>query len=308
MTADKPTTILWAGTVRAHQLEDRVAAAAAGGYDEMSVAPTDVSAELAAGSTFADLRALQRHYGVRLSHLDPLTRWAPRWRPDPAAWDGAAGMTGFLGSDPDTFLFWAEQLGAASVSAIVSADLTGVDGSDLAAAFARTADLAAGRGLRVDLEFIPFWGLPDLRTAWEVVDRARRPNTGIVLDTWHFFRGDPDTGLLERLPPGTVTGVQIGDAGPPAPGLSAVQDCLENRVTPGEGEFPLVDLLSRLRRHDQLSRVGPEVFSTVYDALPAAVATARATVATARLLEAAGVPHTLRPPTAVGPAAGVRTA
>lgn len=61
-----------------------------------------------------------------------------------------------------------------------------------AEACARVCDQAAGQGLRVQLEFMPFSGILDLRSAWEIVRLAGRSNGGLVLDRWHFYRSAPD--------------------------------------------------------------------------------------------------------------------
>ena len=41
---------------------------------------------------------------------------------------------------------------------------------------------------------------------------ADRANGGIVFDTWHFFRGDPDFDLLATVPGDRIYCVQIDDA------------------------------------------------------------------------------------------------
>ena len=42
--------------------------------------------------------------------------------------------------------------------------------------FARFCDAAGERGMRVELEFVPFWGIPTLELAYRIVRTADRPN------------------------------------------------------------------------------------------------------------------------------------
>lgn len=279
--------LLWCGTVRAHGYADRLAAAAACAYDAVSIAPTDVRDARASGLTDADLLALQEVHGVTVPHLDPFTRWVPDWRPRPTGWAGDEGMTDFLGVDGDEFFAIAEALRCTSMSAIAVFGQGANTHDDLVAGFARCCDRAAELGMRVDLEPIPFWGVPTLAVAWDIVSAAGRENSGVMLDTWHFFRGDPDLDLLARIPGERITGVQVADAGPISPGRLPIEDCLEHRVTPGEGTLDNVTLLSLLHRTGGLSRVGPEVFSTGYDTTDATAAAVEATKGMDALLAAA---------------------
>jgi hypothetical protein len=84
-----------------------------------------------------------------------------------------------------------EQLAVESVT-VLERWGTEFDPDRVATSFGRFCDRAARRGIRVHLEFIPSTGIPDLETAWEVVNRADRENGGIVFDTRHYFRGTPD--------------------------------------------------------------------------------------------------------------------
>ena len=55
-------------------------------------------------------------------------------------------------------------------------------------------DAAGERGLRVCIEFVPCTGVPDLATAWRVVDESGAANGGLLVDMMHWHRqpGGPD--------------------------------------------------------------------------------------------------------------------
>jgi sugar phosphate isomerase/epimerase len=65
---------------------------------------------------------------------------------------------------------------------------------DLAASFAAFCDRAADRSLPVELEFVPFWGIPDLATAWRIVSTADQPNGTLMIDSWHLLKGSESPG------------------------------------------------------------------------------------------------------------------
>jgi 4-hydroxyphenylpyruvate dioxygenase len=125
-------------------------------------------------------------------------------------------------------------------------------------------------GLRCDLEFIPVFGIPDLKAAWEIVSGAGAANSGIVLDLWHYMRGTPDHALLNSIPGEAITGVQLCDATLDLPaGRSLVDDGFDHRRLPGDGEFPIAAILDILRVTGGLSRVGLEIFSATFDQMSA---------------------------------------
>jgi sugar phosphate isomerase/epimerase len=106
--------------------------------------------------------------------------------------------------------------------------------------FAALCERAAAHDLRVGLEFIPYYGVPDLRTAWDVVRTAAAANGGVCIDFMHFERqpGGPDYELLARIPADDITYVQPTDAPPAAPVESPEEymtQCLTDRPVLGEG-------------------------------------------------------------------------
>ncbi len=147
-------------------------------------------------------------------------------------------------------------------------------------------------GLRCDLEFIPFWGLTDIDTAWKIVKTVDRKNSGLAFDFWHFMRGKPNTELLETIPGDKISTVQVADAAASLPaGRSMIDDNTFFRSMPGEGGFPVVELLKQLHRIGGLNRVGPEIFSADVDKLSADEIGRRCRESMAKVFDLAGVPH-----------------
>ena len=155
-----------------------------------------------------------------------------------------------------------------------------------AAGFAQVCDRAADHGLLAHLEFLPWAGIPDLRTAWEIVRRADRANGGLLVDSWHLFRSGSTLAELSAIPGERVLYVQIDDAPADAePDLS--DETQHRRLLPGEGSFDLVGLVRTLDRIGCTAPIGVEVFSDELAAHPVGEVARRCADATRRVLLAA---------------------
>ena len=287
---DRSSTIMWVGTVRSLPLAGQLQASAAAGCDALSITPWHYALWLSQGLSTQDMLSMADDHGVRLTQLDPYTRWATHWRPDNL--DSGQWIPHFFGFTGDDFFRIAEALRVDSMSAIVTCPASQVSVDQLIEGYAETCDRAAGLGLRCDLEFIPFWGLTDLETAWKIVKTVDRANSGICFDFWHYMRGKPDPALLDTIPGEKISTVQVADADAGLmPGRSMLDDNTFFRVPPGEGGFPVVDLLQQLHRIGGLNRVGPEIFATEFDTLSADQIGDRCRTSMAHAFDLAGVPH-----------------
>lgn len=269
---------LWPACIRSHSLPEQIAAAAAAGYDALAVNAATYVAAKATGLGGAEIARIAADAGVRLSWIDAVTGWLPvRYPPR------APELSGFLDHELDIAFEMAETLGATSLLAIGSFDHATIPLQELVDRFGALCERAAGHGLRVGLEFIPFWGIPTLRTALDIVAAAGADNGGIVLDSWHFYRGDPDLGLLREIPKGRLFAVQLADAAPQVKGANLLEDCLQYRSAPGQGALPLDDFMAGLATRGATD-FGPEVFSADLDSLSAASAAELCASATRALL------------------------
>ncbi len=262
-------------------LADRIRAASRAGFRGLSVWARDYEQARASGLSDADLRTLLGDYGVEVAELDGAWSWLPGAdRRVPPEEDPA----GFFRAREDDLYRVADAIGGRSLNAI---DAFGGDWAlDAAAeAFAALCDRAADHGLLVHLEFLPWTRVPDVATAWEIARRAERANAGIVLDSWHFFRGNPDWATLATLPGERVTAVQLSDA-PARPGSDPIAETLHERRLPGEGDFDLPRLVAALRAIGARAPLGVEVFSDALHALEPQEVARRAEEAMERLLAA----------------------
>lgn len=85
------------------------------------------------------------------------------------------------------------------------------DEARLTESFARFADMAAGRNLSADLEFMPWTQVPDLATAARIVEAADRPNGAVLIDALHVDRSATTIDEIGALPASRVNYVQFCD-------------------------------------------------------------------------------------------------
>ena len=264
MTPDGGDSVLCSGTLGSGaSFRERVAAARTGAFSAISLWGRDYQAARDEGLSDGDIRLLLADNGLFVAELDPAWWWLP----------GASEIHIppehdqqhiFRFGEAELFAL-ADGIGARSLNAV---DVFGGSWSldDAAEAFAGLCDRAADHDLLVHLEFLPWSRIPDLSTAWQVVHAADRPNGGLMLDAWHYFRSDPDRDLLGSIPGTSILGVQLCDA-PATPEPDPLHATLHQRLLPGDGELELAGLLADLRATGTTAPLGVEVFSDSLHAL-----------------------------------------
>jgi sugar phosphate isomerase/epimerase len=224
-----------------------------------------------AGLTDEDMRAMLAGYGLEVSELDAMRHWSR----------GPEHAERARGEEAEFFAI-ADSIGGRSVNAVVLGDR--VESLErVAEAYAGLCDRASEHGLLVHLEFLPWTAIPDLATAWEVVRVADRPNGGLLLDSWHWYRGRPDPDLLRTIPGDRIMGVQIDDA-PAQAEADFVEETVHRRLLPGQGDFALVSFVRLLDEVGADVPIGVEVFSDALAELPPVEVAQRAADATRAVL------------------------
>jgi sugar phosphate isomerase/epimerase len=109
------------------------------------------------------------------------------------------------------------------------------------------ADIAAQRGIRLFLEFVPFSQVKSLPAAVAIVRRVGKPNLGMIVDPLHLARsgGTPDD--VAAVPRDRLFFAQLCDAQAATPaGMDLPTEARTGRLAPGDGELPLARLLDAL--------------------------------------------------------------
>ena len=182
----------------------------------------------------------------------------------------------------------AAALGARSITVLEHSDWQpGEHREQAAATLAEIADQAADHGILALIEPFSWSPLDDHRVAAEIVERAGRPNAGLLLDTWHLWRG-PERGQVDpAIDPAMIKAIQIGDTGAdpvgqPTPDEIA-HECIHHRLMPGEGHGNIAGLLADLFDRGVDAPVAVEVFSDDLNALETHVAARQSMECFARL-------------------------
>jgi sugar phosphate isomerase/epimerase len=251
--------VLWEGNVHSLSLQERLIVAQAGGFSSISVSPLTLSRWRNGGASDSDIRRALAGAGVRVSAIDPLTKWLPTWDlPETMKPEDRA----FGDFETDEVLAMARSFGAELVTAV---EYTGVapDLDMAVASFAALCDRALNYGVRVGLEPMPFSGICEVETAWEIVRRAQAFNGGLVLDSWHVFRGpdaNRDLEAIRTVPGPSVFTLQLDDA-PAAAEADLRAETMHRRLLPGTGALDLRAFLDAVWATGAKPAVGPEVFS-----------------------------------------------
>jgi sugar phosphate isomerase/epimerase len=180
----------------------------------------------------------------------------------------------------------ADALGGRYMMAI--AEIEG-DLDDVAERFAALCDRAGEHGLNVAIEFLPWTTIPDAGVAWDIVRLADRDNGGLLVDSWHHFRGAANDDLIRAVPPERILSVQFDDADAEVVG-TLLEDTLHRRRLPGEGSFDLEGFIRLMDDHGVHCPLSVEVLSDELRRGSAHDAATRSAAATRRVLRAARRP------------------
>jgi sugar phosphate isomerase/epimerase len=115
--------------------------------------------------------------------------------------------------------------------------------------FGLLAEMAAESGMETTLEFSTGLTVSDLPTALDTVRAVGRPDFRLLIDTMHLVRSGSGPADLAALDPDLIGYVQLSDV----PLVASIPDYMEEacfeRMVPGTGELPLLEILAALPRH-----------------------------------------------------------
>jgi len=255
---------------------DRVAAAAAAGFSAIGIAADDYAACRNHGIPDSEMRRILDDHGIAAAELEFLMGW---WD------DGEAGQRSR--AIEDTFYAAAEALGSRHMNVGSAAPRGSLPAREVVAdRFAALCDRAAAHDLIVALEFLPWSDIPDASAAYEIVRDAGK-NGGILIDSWHYFRGAADPARVRAIPADRFVVIQFDDADAKQVG-GYMEDTTDRRRMPGEGAFDLVGFIRMLDEIGVQAPISVEILSSEQRARPLADAariahdTSHAVIARAR--------------------------
>lgn len=270
MTEARPPLVLCSGSLGSAPLSEKIDAAAAAGFEWVSLYGHEYRAAVDAG---IDVAALLADHALRVAEVD--------------------GVAITL-SDPDLIDQALEIATATAARSITIVETRSFDANDPMAvdaavrAFGEACDLAADQGVLVHIEPFAWSDLGSTMVAADIVSQADRRNGGLLLDLWHHVRG-PDAARLDpSLPPSMLFGIQLADTvADPWPDVR--DECMGHRLLPGEGSADLPRRLAELSARGPLPPIGVEVFSDALADAGAHEAARRCRVAVDETLTVAGL-------------------
>lgn len=238
-------------------LLDRLGPARAAGFAAISLMPSDIWGLEAQGMTATEIAARIADAGLVVAEVDCTACWMERQKTqgdDSELWRLLRSLT------PERVLDSAVAVGASSVVAVALGDDT-PPFDEAVEGFARLCDLAADRGLKAQIEFLPSGGIRTLAETAAIAAAAGRDNGGITLDSWHFTRSGGTLEELAAIPGHRIHTVQLND-GPAQPQGDPWEELMTARRLPGEGEFDLIGIIRTLDAIGSTAPLGVEVFNT----------------------------------------------
>lgn len=114
--------------------------------------------------------------------------------------------------------------------------------------FAALVERAEAAGLETTLEFGPIFSIPDLPTALAALRHVGRSSFRLLIDTLHFARAGLTPKDLAALDPSIIGYAQLCDARLGFTPESYMNEARFERMVPGTGELPLLDIVAALPR------------------------------------------------------------
>ncbi len=260
--------------------EDRVRAAAAAGYEGVGLRAENYWDARAAGLDDDAMREIAVQHGVPIVEVEYITAWGT-----PEDRDAAQQVK------EQAVFHMARAFGVRHLNTGL---LEKLPLDVMTEAFAALCE-RAGDDLTVALEFMPYSGVPDLATAWKIIDDADRANGALIVDVWHWARAGMTPADLDPVPADRIVAVQLCDVlEHPMEPLRA--ESLGHRLPPGQGYGDAVGVVRALREKGVRPRVvTAEVISD--ELVSRGVVTAARTTADAarEVLRIAAQPRTSRP-------------
>jgi sugar phosphate isomerase/epimerase len=207
---------------------ERARAAAAAGFDGIGLRAENYRDAGIDDATMLDIAA---QHGVRILEVEYLTGWGT-----------AADRDEAQQAKEQTVFHMARAFGVRHLNAGL---LEKLPLDTIVEAFAALCE-RAGPDLTVALEFMPYSGVPDLATAWHVVQGA--PNGALIVDGWHWARASQQAADLDNVPADRIVSVQLCDvrAQPMQPSRA---ESLGYRLPPGQGYGDTIGMVRALAEH-----------------------------------------------------------
>ena len=232
-------------------LEDKLAAAAAAGFDGVEIFENDL---VTSSWSPGDVAARAADLGLGIDLYQPFRDFEAV--PDAVFRDNLRRA--------ERKFDVMQQLGADTILVCSSVAPDALDDDALAAAqLTELAERASARGLRVAYEALA-WGrhVSTWDHSWRIVQQAGHPALGVCLDSFHILSRSPRADGIAELPGDKVFYLQLADA--PRLSMDVLQWSRHHRLFPGQGAFDLVGFVEAVLATGYRGPLSLEVFNDVF--------------------------------------------
>ena len=257
MSAPVPELVLCSATIFDRTFEEKVTAAAAGGFAAITLWPHDYAGAQARGIGPAEMRRRLTEHGVRVDGVDCLLDWLPD--------DQVPDIAAFRATEDDLYAV-VDAVGGRFIN-VAQAFGSSIDVAQAGDLLAAICERAARRNLLVTLEPVPWSGIRNLETARRICTRAAAINLRLAIDVWGWFRGGSRLEDLNDIAGISFDNVQLNDG--PATAWSDLIAEASDRQLPGAGALPVASVIRALRAQGFSGPWGIEAPSAQWQALDA---------------------------------------
>ncbi len=237
-------------TIRPAGLMDKIRIAAETGYSAIELWNDDLTAHEEQGGSLADVKKALDDHGLSVPTVIALHGWlntagtehqeAIEEAKRRMAQAAAVGATYIISSPPRD---------------VADLQLGGKNYREL-------LELGREFGVKPAMEFLGFVdGVNQVKHAWEVMEVADHPDSTIVLDPFHIYRGGGEIEDMEGIPGEKIAVFHFNDA-PAEPARAEQSDA--DRVYPGDGILDLGRMITILKDAGYEGVISLELFNPNY--------------------------------------------
>ena len=264
MTLSPESVTLCCGTLIDADFRTLVEAASAARCDGISLWRDHYRRGLDSGLSPADMRSLLEEHRLEIVEIDALlVNWS-----DPAAPEFVDSL------HADTLFEMADQLGGRCLNVVSLGDAVDLDVA--VRSLRRIHQRLQSSGLALALEFLPWCRPGSIGEAVSILDAAGCEQSGLMLDSWHFYKSGEDFEALASLPPERIIATQNNGVAQRPQSGDIVEETMTERELPGAGCNDLVRFIRTLDEIGSQAPIGVEVFNTGLRKLPAVEVAKRA--------------------------------
>ena len=237
-------------TIRPASLMDKIRIAGETGYTAIELWNNDLSEYEDQGGSLADVKKALDDQGLSVPTVIALHGWLNAMDSDlenaledakkRMAQAAAVGSTYIISSPPRE---------------VADLQLGGEN-------YRKLLELGRELGVKPAMEFLGFVdGVNQVKHAWEVMEVADHPDSTIVLDPFHIYRGGGEIEDMAGIPGDKIAVFHFNDA-PAEPARAEQTDA--DRVYPGDGILDLKRMISILKDADYSGVISLELFNPSY--------------------------------------------